>query len=139
MKGIFSFFRSSPAKNHKPLKEIALICNFTSCSLGLNLHKQLSERILTVGVAHNGSQHGGIDKFVNVQEDRDALISYLKHNNMIIKYLVFNQPFKLRPVVDDPLKADSDDEKEENKVMELQEKVRILVESPLFTISDLNS
>jgi len=31
---------------------------------------------------------------------------------MKIRYLVFNQPFKLRPVVDDPLKAGSDDEKE---------------------------
>jgi hypothetical protein len=103
MKGIFSFFRSSPTKNQQPAKDIALICNFTSCSLGLNLHKQFSDKMLTVGVAHNGSQYGGLDKFLNVQEDRDALISYLKHNNMSIKYLVFNQPFKLRPVVDDPL------------------------------------
>jgi hypothetical protein len=119
MKGIFSFFRSSAAKNQNPPKEIALICNFTSCPLGLNLHKQFSARMQTIGVAHNGSQYGGIDKFLNVQEDRDALISYLKHNNMIIKYLIFNQPFKLRPVVDDPINANSDDEKEENKVMEL--------------------
>ncbi len=58
---------------------------------------------------------------------------------MVIKYLVFNQPFKLRPVVDDPIQVHSDDEKEEQKIMELQEKVRILVESPLFTISDLNA
>ena len=101
--------------------------------------KTFQEKIETVGVAHNGSQFGGLDKFLNVQEDRDALISYLKHNNMKVKYLVFNQPFKLRPVVDDPLKAESDGEKEESKVIELQEKVRILVESPLFTISDLNT
>jgi hypothetical protein len=58
---------------------------------------------------------------------------------MVIKYLVFNQPFKLRPVVDDPIQAHSDDEKDEQKIIELQEKVRILVESPLFTISDLNA
>ena len=58
---------------------------------------------------------------------------------MSVKYLVFNQPFKLKPVVDDPLQANSDDEKDETKVMELKEKVRILVECPLFTIADLNS
>jgi hypothetical protein len=56
-----------------------------------------------------------------------------------VKYLVFNQPFKLRPVVDDPIDAESEDEKEEDgKVEELKEKVRILVETPLFTVADLN-
>jgi hypothetical protein len=58
---------------------------------------------------------------------------------MSVKYLVFNQPFKLKPVVDDPLQANSDDEKDETRVMELKEKVRILVECPLFTIAELNS
>ncbi len=58
---------------------------------------------------------------------------------MSVKYLVFNQPFKLKPVVDDPLQANSDDEKDEARVMELKEKVRILVECPLFTIAELNS
>jgi hypothetical protein len=55
-----------------------------------------------------------------------------------VKYLVFNQPFKLRPVVDDPIDAESEDEKEDGKVEELKEKVRILVETPLFTVADLN-
>ncbi len=58
---------------------------------------------------------------------------------MSVKYLVFNQPFKLKPVVDDPLQANSDDEKDEARVTELKEKVRILVECPLFTIAELNS
>ena len=101
MKGIFNFFRSNSSKT-QVLKEVALVCNFTSCPLGLSLYRNLSNKIETVGVAHNGSQFGGLDKFLNLQEDRDALISYLKHNNMSVKYLVFNQPFKLRPVVDDP-------------------------------------
>lgn len=57
---------------------------------------------------------------------------------MQVKYLVFNQPFKLRPVVDDPIDAESDDDKEDGKVEELKDKVRILVETPLFTVADLN-
>ena len=51
---------------------------------------------------------------------------------------MFNQPFKLRPVVDDPLDADSTDEKEESRVEELKDKLRILVETPMFTVADLN-
>ena len=85
----------------------------------MSIYKKFAQQIETIGVAHNGSQHGGLDKFLNVQEDRDALISYLKHNNMKVKYMVFNQPFKLRPVVDDPLDADSDEEKAESKIAEL--------------------
>lgn len=52
--------------------------------------------------------------------------------------LVFNQPFKLRPVVDEPINAQSDDEKSETKVQELKDKVRILIETPLFTVADLS-
>ena len=51
--------------------------------------------------------------------------------------MIFNQPFKLRPVVDEPLNAQSDDEKSETKVQELKDKVRILIETPLFTVADL--
>jgi len=56
---------------------------------------------------------------------------------MVIKYLVWNQPFKLKPTVDDPQLAESDGEKDSGKVEELKEKVRILVEAPLFTVADL--
>ena len=35
------------------------------------------------------------------------------------------------------MQAESDDEKDEWKVEELKDKVRILVESPLFTVADL--
>lgn len=52
--------------------------------------------------------------------------------------MVFNQPFKLRPVVDEPINAQSDDEKSETKVQELKDKVRILIETPLFTVADLS-
>jgi len=54
-----------------------------------------------------------------------------------VKNLIFNQPFKLRPVVDEPINAQSDDEKSETKVQELKDKVRILIETPLFTVADL--
>ena len=74
---------------------------------------------------------------MNEQQDRDRLISYLKQNNYRVKNLIFNQPFKLRPVVDEPINAQSDDEKSETKVQELKDKVRILIETPLFTVADL--
>jgi hypothetical protein len=54
-----------------------------------------------------------------------------------VKNLIFNQPFKLRPVFDEPINAQSDDEKSETKVQELKDKVRILIETPLFTVADL--
>jgi hypothetical protein len=41
------------------------------------------------------------------------------------------------PTVDDPMLA-SDEDKEQSKVDELKEKVRILIETPLFTVSHLN-
>ena len=40
-------------------------------------------------------------------------------------------------MVDDPLDAHSDDEKDQDKVSELKDKVRILIETPLFTVADL--
>jgi hypothetical protein len=90
-----------------------------------------------LGVAHNSIDHGGpFNTFLNEQSDRDHLISYLKAKNQKISYLILNQPFKLRPTVDDPLNANSDDEKDESQIAQLKEKVSILVETPLFTISD---
>lgn len=39
------------------MKEIGLICNHTSCPLGIHLHSALSTQIATVGVAHNATSH----------------------------------------------------------------------------------
>lgn len=75
----------------------------------------MQKHIQTIGVAHNAStfqKENTFDAFLNEQLDRDRLIAFLKQNNFQIKYLVFNQPFKLRPVVDDPIDAQSDDEKD---------------------------
>ena len=117
------------------------MCNYTSCKLGLNLQKQLSAHssLECLSVAHNApATESTFQAFLNEQADRDRLIAYLKQNNLQIKNIVFNQPFKLRPVVDDPLDANSDDEKDEDKLSELKDKVRILIETPLFTVADLN-
>ena len=119
-------------------KEIALVTNFTSCKLGFSIFSEFQKVIETVGVAHDGSDHqGGFSAFLNEQQDRDRLVAFLKQNGMVVKYLIWNQPFKLRPTVDDPQLADSDGEKDEKKVEELKDKVRILVEAPLFTVADL--
>jgi len=66
MKGIFNLFRSNQSTKSQAFKEIALVCNFTNCQLGMNLHKVLSEHVETVGISHNGSQFGGLDKFLNL-------------------------------------------------------------------------
>lgn len=131
---MFKWFSRQESK--RSLQEIALVANFTSCPLGMSVHQSLGQKMFTLGMAHNGSQHGGFDGFPNEQADRERLIAYLKSKDMTVKHLVINQPFRLRPTVDDPLKAD-DEPKEESKVAELREKVRILVESPLFFVADL--
>jgi hypothetical protein len=136
MKAFRNLFRSSPPQVKHT--QIGLVCNFTACELGTNLQTALSQNLKTVGVAHNCQEHeSSVDAFLNEQTDRDRVISYLNQNNYQVKYLIFNQPFKLRPTVDDPLKASSDDEKEESAVLQLKQKVSILVETPLFTVSDL--
>lgn len=118
-------------------KQVGLVCNYTSCMLGSSVFSKLQTHIPTIGVAFN-AKDSNFECYLNEQSERDRLIAYLKQNNMQVKYLVFNQPFKLRPVVDDPIDAESDDDKEDGKVEELKDKVRILVETPLFTVADLN-
>jgi len=136
MNAIKSLFRSTSTT--KEPTHISLLCNYTSCRLGQYLQASLSNRITTISVAHNAATSDTtFQAFLNEQQDRDRLISYLKQNNFRVKYLVFNQPFKLRPVVDDPLAAQSDDEKDQSKVLELKDKVRILIETPLFTVAEL--
>ena len=71
----------------------------------MHLHQNLSEHLPTLGVSHDGgkdSRETSFGAFLNVQEDRNRLIAYLKSNNQQVKYLVLNQPFKMRPNVDDP-------------------------------------
>ena len=67
--------------------DIALICNHTACVLGHNFHTQFSKHVQTVGVAHS---QGDFEAFLNEETDRERLVAYLKHNNMSVKYLVFN-------------------------------------------------
>lgn len=96
--------------------QVVLITNFTSCKLGLALVEELSSHASTtmlVAMAHNAEhvlKHQQLendkitafDGFPNEQEDRNRLIAFLKEKNLKVKTIVQNQPFLLKPTVDDP-------------------------------------
>lgn len=84
-----------------------------------------------------------LDGFLNSNEDRQKLISYLKDQNMQIECLVYNQPFMLEPKVNPEEQINIENpklkEKKENeqRIQELKERIRILMETPLELTADL--
>ena len=87
------------------------------------------------------------EAFPNEEEDRNRLISFLVSNKMQVSSLIQNQPFMLKPRVDQPRNDSksgeerSHDHNSDNndpaRLQMLQQKVRILIESPLYFAGDL--
>jgi NADP-dependent 3-hydroxy acid dehydrogenase YdfG len=82
--------------------------------LGIALTQHLSRNThKVIAVSHNADEY--LDKHkdlqvipftahLNVQEDRNRLIAFLKHEHMKIDKLIHNQPFMLKPTgIDDQI------------------------------------
>ena len=54
------------------------------------------------------------EAFPNEEEDRNRLISFLLENKMQVSTLVQNQPFMLKPTVDQPMEEEQLEEKEKD-------------------------
>jgi hypothetical protein len=76
--------------------------------------------------------------FMNSEEDRGRFVSFLKAQNLAIECLVYNQPYMLDPSsketgaqinVDNPKIKDK--RRNDERLVELKEKMRILVETPM--------
>jgi len=92
--------------------KVALITNFSACPLGLHLLDRLAEsNTKVVAVAHDASRFEDkvdtgrvslFEAFPNEEEDRNRIVSFLLSNQMQVATLVQNQPFMLKPRVDEP-------------------------------------
>jgi hypothetical protein len=137
MKAVLNLFKKQPVQ--PKTTNIALVCNHSACALGQSIYSAFTHHCQTVGVAHavpDGDTSDQFEAYLNEEEERARLIAYLKHHNYRIQFLVYNQPFKLVPTIDEPLHSENSEPKE-SKVEDLKQKVRILLETPLFTVSDL--
>ena len=115
------FGKSTQAGAGTAKKKVALITNFSACPLGLQLLNRLSESNSgVVAVSHDASRfESKVDKervslfeaFPNEEQDRNRIVSYLIANDMQVATLVQNQPFMLKPTVDEP-QSDSDIKKD---------------------------
>jgi len=102
-------------------KKVALITNFSACPLGLELLNRLSETNSgVVAVSHDATRfESKVDKervslfeaFPNEEQDRNRIVSYLLANDMQVSTLIQNQPFMLKPTVDEP-QSDSEMKKD---------------------------
>lgn len=131
-----------------PSTPVALITNFSACPLGVELLDRLVEsNTHVVAVAHDAKRFEEkfeaaenvslFDAFPNDEEDRNRLISFLVSKKMQVSTLVQNQPFMLKPTIDQPRETKGKVVDDDEKLQMLQEKVRILVESPLYFAGDL--
>mmetsp|Transcript_29144 Transcript_29144/g.36155 ORF Transcript_29144/g.36155 Transcript_29144/m.36155 type:complete len:175 (+) Transcript_29144:35-559(+) len=137
------FKRGAQTGKTSSANQVALITNFSACPLGVQLLDRLAEsNARVVAVAHDAQRFEGkydedkvslFDAFANEEEDRARLISFLMSKQMQVATLVQNQPFMLKPTVDEPLSKKEDPA----RLQMLQEKVRILVEAPLYFAGDL--
>ena len=111
MPGIFSsLFRRSSSQTAR--SQVALVTNFSACPLGLELLHRLAEsNSRVVAVAHDASRFESkvdlervslLDGFPNEPDDRVRVVSFLISNQMQVGTLVQNQPFMLKPTVDQP-------------------------------------
>lgn len=94
-----------------------------------------------VAVSHHPDDHSHLDPVfknrlipftahLSEEEDRNRLIAFLKEEGMVISKLIHNQPFMLKP-------SEVDNSDNVKKVDILKQKVRILVETPLFVNAEL--
>ncbi|CDW91507.1 UNKNOWN [Stylonychia lemnae] len=155
MRKIFGSALSSSSKNSTNLEKIAVITNYSACPLGQSLLKVLSQDYRVVAISYDDKTNDDInqnnEKTSNIirfkahlseQDDRNRLIAFLKSENMVISRMVNNQPFMIRPT---PLEKQIEEEKlglrdhqaANQRVEELKEKIRILIETPLFLNGDL--
>ena len=75
---------------------------------------------------------------MNDEEDRNRLVAFLKDKNMAIQTAIHNQPFMLVPPPKKEVKSKIKEQREQKlRVEDLKERVRILIETPLYLNSDL--
>ena len=78
------------------------------------------------------------DAFANEEDDRHRLMAFLKDQDVKVVGAIHNQPFMLEPSKSEAHKSKLREKlSREQKLMDLKEKVRILVETPLYLNSDL--
>ena len=120
-----SLFGRGNAAAAPALTNVSMITNFSACPLGLRLLDRLSDSTGTkvIAVSHDASRFEDkvdpdkvimFEAFPNEEEDRNRLISFLLQNKMQVSTLVQNQPFMLKPTVDQPMDESQLAEKEKD-------------------------
>ncbi|TNV82221.1 hypothetical protein FGO68_gene9449 [Halteria grandinella] len=128
-----------------------MVTNFNACPLGLALADRLGANSKVILVSQDASDHQALPQNafpftarIQEEEDRNRLVAFLKQENMKVTKLIHNQPFMLKPTAKEEQFDDSDEsaslreqQKRLQRVDELKDKIRTLVETPLFFNSDM--